>query len=111
MNAFGPLLGLAALALIGLGFAWVVRVEYSLGWRWWYVVLTLGLALAIVSIFIPSPFLSGLAGAAGASLAWGSTELAAQAERVRAGWYPTNPKAKRPPPLWRLFSKISPPRL
>ncbi len=111
MSLFGPLMGLAALALIGVGFFWVIRVEYGLGWRWWYLFMAAGLALVFLSIFANSPILAGLLGIAGASLVWGSTELKAQSERARLGWYRTNPLPKPLPPLWKFFSRLHPPRL
>jgi len=111
VSLFGPLAGLVALLLIGQGFFWVVRAEYSLGWHWWYLFVGSGLVLVLLSIFVPSPIISGFIGIAGASLAWGSTELKAQAERVRLGWYPANTRPKRRPPLWRLFSRLAPPSL
>jgi hypothetical protein len=111
MSLFGPLMGLAALALIGAGFFWVIRAEYSLGWPWWYLFAAGGLALVLLSLALPSPLVSGLFGIAGASIVWGSTELEAQAGRARLGWYPSNPRPKPNPPLWRFFSRFRPPRL
>ncbi|MGA2545417.1 MAG: DUF4491 family protein [Rectinemataceae bacterium] len=111
MSLFGPLVGILSLFVIGLGFFWVIRAERSLGWRWWYVFMAAGLVLVLLSIFAASPLLSCILGIAGASLAWGSTELKAQAARVRLGWYPANPRPKRIPPLWRLFSRFVPPSL
>jgi hypothetical protein len=111
MNLFGPLAGLLALLVIGLGFLWVIRVEYALGWRWWYVFMGAGLVLVFLSIFADSALLSCLLGTAGASLVWGSTELKAQAARAELGWYPANPGQKPLPPLWRFLSKFAPPGL
>ncbi len=111
MSLFGPFMGLLALIIIGLGFFWVIRAERALGWQWWYVFAGAGLTLVVLSIFAESPLFSGLLGIIGASLVWGSTELKAQAARVELGWYTANPKPKRLPPLWKLFSRFHPPRL
>ncbi len=111
MNWTGPLLGILTLALIGLGFAWVIRLEYWLGWQWWPYVLAGGIALLIGSLFVPNFWLSALMGIAGASLAWGSTELSAQAERVRKGWFPANPRSKPRPPLADRIERWPRPRL
>ncbi|MGO8695749.1 MAG: DUF4491 family protein [Rectinemataceae bacterium] len=111
MSLFGLLAGLIALFAIGLGFFWVIRAEFGLGRRWWYVFMGAGLVLVLLSIFAGSPLLSCLLGIAGASLVWGSTELGAQAARAELGWYPANPRRKPLPPLWRFFSRFRSPRL
>jgi hypothetical protein len=111
VSFFGLVVGAMALVVIGLGFFWVVRAEYALGWRWWYVFMGAGLVFVVLSVFAPSPFVSCILGVAGASLVWGSTELAAQAARAGLGWYPANPRPKPLPPLWKLFSRLPPPRL
>jgi hypothetical protein len=111
MSPVGPLAGLLALILIGLGFLWVIRAEYALGWNWWYVFMGAGLILVLVSILAASAILSCLLGISGASLVWGSTELEAQSKRAQLGWYPTKARARPLPPLWRFFSRILPPHL
>lgn len=111
MSLFGPLAGLLALVFIGLGFLWVVRAEYELGWQWWYLLLGAGAALVLASAFFSSALLSCILGIAGASLAWGAFELEAQAGRARQGLYPVKTGSKPKPPLWRLLSRIHPPRL
>ena len=111
MSCFGPLMGLAALACVGLGFFWVIRVEYSLGWQWWYLFAFAGIAVLLCSLLVPVALLSGLLGVAGASLVWGATELPAQSERARRGWYPSKGSPNPEPPLWALFSRLKPPKL
>ena len=51
MNLFGLLLGIATLFIIGFGFFWVIRVEYSLGYYWWPYTMGLGFLVIITSIF------------------------------------------------------------
>jgi hypothetical protein len=99
MNLFGPVLGLAALFIIGLGFVWVIRGEYYLGYLWWPFILGLGILIVIGSLFFVSVWVSALMGVFGASLIWGSTELKEQAVRAEIGWYPFNPKTKPDPPF------------
>jgi len=111
MSPAGPLLGLASLAVIGLGFFWVVKVEYALGLAWWPWFMLAGLLLIASSLFVGESLLSALLGIAGASVAWGSTELRAQALRVERGWYPANPKAKPRPPLESIIRKLKAPSL
>ncbi len=97
MNTFGFWMGLTALFIIGLGFIWVIRRERYFGYLWWPYALTLGAACVIGALFISNDWVSGLLGAAGASLIWGGTELKEQAARGELGWYPFNGKKIQPP--------------
>ena len=111
MNFFGLALGLATLFIIGLGFVWVIRGEYTFGYLWWPYVMGLGLALIVVSLFFASDWLSALIGVFGASLVWGSTELKEQAVRAELGWYRFNPGPKPQPPFVEIIKKIKAPHL
>ncbi len=110
MNPFGLLLGIATLFIIGLGFVWVIRGERYFGYLWWPYVMGLGILLVIGSLFIASDWASGLMGAFGASLVWGSTELKEQAIRGELGWYPSRAK-KIHPPLAEIIKKWPAPHL
>ena len=98
MNFFGLVLGLATLLIIGLGFVWVIRSEYYLGYLWWPYIMGFGFLIVIVSLFVVSSWVSALIGILGASIIWGSTELKEQAIRAEIGWYPYNPGVKPDPP-------------
>ncbi len=111
MNWFGPVLGAITLVIVGLGFVWVIRGEYHLGYLWWPYVMGLGLLLVVVSLFIHSLWGSALAGIAGASLIWGSTELKDQAVRAELGWYPFNHHPKPQPPLAEKIARWRAPHL
>lgn len=111
MNFFGLGLGLATLLIIGLGFVWVIRGEYFLGYLWWPYVVGAGLVLIAVSLLIPSAWGSALLGAAGASLIWGATELKEQAVRAELGWYPDNPRPKPQPPFVSVIRRWRAPHL
>lgn len=111
MNFFGLGLGFATLLIIGLGFVWVIRGEYYLGYLWWPYVMGLGIALIIGSLFVPSLWGSALLGAFGASLIWGSTELKEQAVRAEMGWYRFNPHPKPQPPFVEKIKKLKAPHL
>ncbi len=88
MNGFGPILGLASLLIIGLGFAWVIRGERYLGYLWWPYIIGLGVLLVASSLFTSSTWGSALVGILGASFIWGATELKEQAVRAELGFYP-----------------------
>ena len=99
MNLFGLIIGIATLLIIGLGFVWVIRGEYYLGYLWWPYFMGLGLLFVLASLFISSVWGSALMGVIGASFVWGSTEFKEQAVRAEIGWYPFNPKPKPEPPF------------
>ena len=111
MNFFGLGLGLATLFIIGLGFVWVIRGEYYLGYLWWPYVMGFGLMLIAASLFVPGLWASALLGACGASLVWGSTELKEQAVRGEIGWYPFKPEPKPQPPFIKVIRKWRAPHL
>ncbi len=92
MNPSGVLLGLFMLSTIGIGFFWVIKLEYYLGARVWKLILALGLLVCLTSLIMPSFAASALMGILGGSVIWGATELPAQEERVRRGLFPANPQ-------------------
>ena len=79
----GVLVGLAAFLIIGLFHPLVIKGEYYFGrkCRWWF------LAAGIV-------LLAACLGVASFSCFWSIKEVDEQAERVRKGWFPANPKRK-----------------
>jgi hypothetical protein len=95
MNPTGVLLGLSTLCLIGVGFFWVIKLEYYLGANIWKWVLALGMLLCLASLLVPSFWGSAMLGVFGGSVVWGASELPDQEERVRRGLFPTNPGRKR----------------
>jgi hypothetical protein len=97
MNFFGIFIGIATFFIIGLGFVWVIRGERYFGYLWWPYVMTFGILLAITSLFLANDWASGLVGAVGASLVWGSTEFKEQAVRGELGWFPFREKKILPP--------------
>ncbi|MBE0408668.1 MAG: DUF4491 family protein [Anaerolineales bacterium] len=111
MNYLGLVLGIITLFIIGLGFLWVIRGEYYLGFLWWPYFMGLGISLVTISLFVPSLWASAILGIFGASLVWGSTELKEQAVRAELGWFPFNPRPKPNPPLARIIKKWPAPHL
>jgi len=84
------------LLAIGVGFVWVIRLEYHLGAHIWKSVLALGVVLSLGTALLPSFWGSALLGILGGSIIWGATELPAQAERVAQGLFPANPRKRSP---------------
>jgi hypothetical protein len=85
-------MGLFMLLAIGLGFVWVIKVEYYFGARVWPIVLVAGILMTLASLIMPTFTSSALLGILGGSVVWGATELPGQAERVRRGLFPANPR-------------------
>ncbi len=97
MNAFGLIIGIATLLIIGLGFPLVIRGERYLGYLWWPYMMGLGFLIVFASLFISSDWLSVVVGVLGATFVWGSTELKEQAVRAELGWFPFNTNKIKPP--------------
>lgn len=90
----GVLVGLAAFLIIGLFHPLVIKGEYYFGrkCRWWF--LAAGIVLLAACIAVSDIFWSSLLGVASFSCFWSIKEVDEQAERVRKGWFPANPKRK-----------------
>ena len=110
MNAFGLIIGIATLLIIGLGFPLVIRGERYLGYLWWPYMMGLGFLIVFASLFISSDWLSVVVGVLGATFVWGSTELKEQAVRAELGWFPFNAN-KIKPPLEEIIRKWKAPHL
>ena len=54
MNWTGVTSGLILLLAIGMGFFWVIKIEYALGAGVWPGVLAFGLLVSAASLFMPS---------------------------------------------------------
>lgn len=111
MNFFGLLLGVATLIIIGLGFVWVIRAEYHLGYLWWPFIMGVGILTVVGSLLISSVWGSALLGILGASIIWGSTELKEQAVRAELSWYPFNTNKKPNPPFVETIKNWPAPHL
>lgn len=110
MNTFGFYVGLITLLIIGLGFVWVIRGEKYLGHLWWPYFMGAGILLIVISLFISNQWGSALAGVAGGSLIWGSTEFKEQAIRAELGWFPFKAK-KITPPFAKVIKRWKAPHL
>src|SRR3970282_1142658 len=109
MNAFGLIVGIATLLIIGLGFPLVIQGERRFGYLWWPYMLGIGVLIIGVSLFVPVDWLSVVIGAIGATFIWGSTELKEQAVRAELGWFLSKPIRSNHP--LRRSSKGGKPRI
>ncbi len=92
MHWSGIIIGIIAFLIIGLFHPIVIKCEYYFTWRIWPVFLILGLICCISSLFLSQIILSGSLAVLGCAMLWSVIELKEQAERVRKGWFPANPK-------------------
>jgi len=104
MNTTGLLLGTFAIFATGLGFVWVIKLEYYVGAHVARPVAALGIAIALLSVLVPDLRLSAVMGILGGTIVWGALELPQQEQRVTKGMFPANPhkqakKAARSPGL------------
>ena len=92
MNFQGILIGGAAFIIIGVFHPIVIKAEYHYGARIWPVFLLVGIAFSLVSLFVDNTVWAAILGVFGFSSLWSIREIFEQAERVKKGWFPRNPK-------------------
>lgn len=95
MNWEGILIGLCAFLAIGVFHPIVIQCEYHFTYRCWPAFLVAGFGFIALSIVMQNTVLSALFGVVAFSCFWSILELKQQAERVRKGWFPANPKRQQ----------------
>ena len=91
MSLTGIIIGLATFLIIGVFHPIVIKAEYYLGTKCWWIFLLLGIAFCVLSLFVGNLIISTIAGVVGFSSFWSILELIHQKERVRKGWFPEGP--------------------
>ncbi|MBR2326509.1 MAG: DUF4491 family protein [Alistipes sp.] len=94
MNFTGIIVGLATFLIIGLFHPMVIKAEYYLGTRCWWIFLIAGLLFLALSIVVENLIVSTILGVTAFSSFWSILELVQQQERVRKGWFPKGPGHK-----------------
>lgn len=94
LNYFGIIIGLVTFLVIGLFHPLVIKAEYYLGVKSWWLFLLLGIAASVASLLVESLVLSIILGVVAFSSFWSIGEVFAQKKRVEKGWFPKNPKRK-----------------
>lgn len=92
MNWNGLLIGVITFIIIGLFHPIVIKAEYYLGTKCWWVFLLFGIATSLLSLFIENTIESTVCGVIAFSSFWSIKEIFEQEERVMKGWFPKNPK-------------------
>lgn len=88
----GIIIGLASFLIIGMFHPIVIKCEYYFGKKVWPVFLVFGIAFILISTFISMQILSAIVGVTGFSCLWSIHEILEQEQRVKKGWFPSNPK-------------------
>lgn len=91
MNFNGLLVGLATFLIIGIFHPIVIKAEYYLGVRCWWMFVVAGIVFGILSVLTDNLVLSTILGVIAFSSFWSILELFHQKERVRKGWFPEGP--------------------
>ena len=94
MNFTGLIIGIATFLIIGLFHPIVIKAEYYLGTKCWWMFALAGIIFIVLSILIENIILSTILGVFGFSSFWSILELFEQKKRVEKGWFPKNPQRK-----------------
>lgn len=94
MNFTGIIIGVSSFLCIGIFHPIVIKAEYYLGTRCWWVFLLIAVICIAGSLFTAVTIPSTILGVVAFSSLWSILELFKQRERVAKGWFPKNPKRK-----------------
>jgi hypothetical protein len=95
LNFSGIIIGVATFLIIGLFHPLVIKAEYYIGVKSWWLFLLLGILSAIASLLVANLIISILLGVVAFSSFWSIGEVFQQKKRVEKGWFPANPKKKK----------------
>ncbi|MBO7272537.1 MAG: DUF4491 family protein [Bacteroidaceae bacterium] len=94
LNFSGIIIGVATFLIIGLCHPLVIKAEYYIGVKSWWLFLLLGIISVVASLLVENLTLSILLGVVAFSSFWSIGEVFEQKKRVERGWFPANPKKK-----------------
>ena len=95
MNFTGIIVGLATFVIIGVFHPIVIKAEYYLGAKCWWMFLLAGIIFGTLSLIVENLILSTILGVTAFSSFWSILELIHQKERVIKGWVPEGPGHKK----------------
>ena len=93
-NFSGIIIGVATFLVIGLFHPLVIKAEYYIGVKSWWLFLVLGILSGVASLLVANLIISILLGVVAFSSFWSIGEVFQQRKRVEKGWFPANPKRK-----------------
>ena len=91
MNYTGLLVGLSTFLIIGLFHPLVIKAEYYLGVKSWWLFAIGGILFAILSLLTGNMIWSTILGVTAFSSFWSILEVFEQRKRVQKGWFPKGP--------------------
>lgn len=91
----GVVIGMVTFLIIGLFHPLVIKAEYYIGVKSWWLFLFLGIVAGILSLLLESFVGSIILGVVAFSSFWSTGEVFQQKKRVEKGWFPANPKRKK----------------
>jgi hypothetical protein len=91
MNFTGIIVGLATFLVIGFFHPIVVKAEYYLGTKSWWMFLVAGIVLCGLSLWVENLVASTILGVTAFSSFWSILEVIHQKRRVDKGWFPEGP--------------------
>ena len=91
MNFTGIIVGFATFLIIGVFHPIVIKAEYYLGTKCWWMFLLAGIIFGAISLVVSNLIISTILGVTAFSSFWSILELFHQKERVRKGWFPEGP--------------------
>ena len=94
LNFFGIIIGVATFLVIGLFHPLVIKAEYYIGVKSWWLFLLLGVVSTAASLLVANLIISILLGVVAFSSFWSIGEVFQQKKRVEKGWFSANPKKK-----------------
>ena len=94
MNFTGIIVGLATFLVIGLFHPIVIKAEYYLGTKCWWLFLVAGLLFGAASLWVENLIASTILGVTAFSSFWSILEVIHQHRRVEKGWFPKGPGHK-----------------
>lgn len=95
LNFSGILVGIATFLIIGIFHPLVIKAEYYIGVKSWWLFLLMGIITIIASLLVANLTISILLGVFAFSSFWSIGEVFQQKKRVEKGWFPSNPKKKK----------------
>ena len=91
LNFSGVAIGIATFLIIGLFHPLVIKAEYYIGVKSWWLFLLLGIVTGVVSLLVHNLIVSIILGVVAFSSFWSIGEVFEQRKRVQKGWFPKNP--------------------
>ena len=95
LNYVGLVVGASTFLIMAIGRLSVIKAEYYFTKKAWIAYMVLGLCAIVTSLLIYNIVLSAIVSVMAFVLLWGIGEVIKQEERVKKGWFPTNPNRRK----------------